>query len=1166
MNFRTFVPILWLIYQALIPASLAWAQNKPGEQIPRLLNLKKLTIGPGDNFQGIMTADSGKFIFTHIVGQSQALYQQSVGSFGSQAFLDSNEDATNPALSLDGKLVAYTSYKKNSRGDICYSDLMGKVIDCLAQSQSADSEPFWLSSGKIGFVSRDFSSNLSRLMAWDISSKKTEVVHSESIWSPQFSPALNQLVYVSGSKHNKHGKSLFIKDLNKKTSFELLIDLPGISSSPQFSDDGYIYFTQYINDTNQDHILDGNDNGVIFRLKNQEARAEHLVFPEQLTSVANNCSYPKPTKDQLILSCAFEGTLDLYAIPLTGIIPSSWSEALLLDAHMTARSYADRVLILNNLRFRYPQKYKNNDIITQIFSNHFLLREWDAARYYGENLQQSATSIQAKSYYALINTWIDLEQETERLPSRQVTAEYTRNLKKWQSAIEKHKAVPHLRALVLLNTYISSHNENLAKKSFTQLLPQSFTYDIEYYFYNFLAERLFDPSRDYASLKEVLTITINKVSKNPVSQAFYSMKLLKLIASKPLAQRTQEINESLRKFPEESLPHKLFLAEKYTLDMIAAPDEKGRLAAYKPLDKLMSANRDDYHLNKNIYIRAINNLASNLLVTELDYIASTWLRYTKNDSTEAAYAREQYILANLDQAYEKMATGRPVPATGHFWGVVMATDDLEGHFGYISATELAKKSELADSSYAKVVNKRVSAAAYNYVQAVTKILRTPVLTVDTIDEALKLVETDVADFDNPAMKYLFIGYLYLEKTLLSSKGFSFDQDAQQKAHHYLLLAYDSGFLNKRVAASALMNLGLLHMTARNYSLAAKFLSARESLGFANDNEAKDYYWFLSKSLFYNRSYLEAADALKRGLDTSKDVHFTLAARERRALYLGLAGKNQEAIKDYQALYPQLGQYTAATQAKIMLNYGYNLLLSKDLPKAQAQLQDSLKRIRKLDAQKESDTKLVRFEPLRIEATALGLLAKASASDRDKEAHLRARLGVLETMTKDPSRYYQKKDDLLRLQIKLALQLTNLKQSPAANWPLVFTKLNLFLDEGGNILDQSIFNSLKNFYLWSGANPTANIDKTTFANADEILQKIAIAFKDIKENQYFLFLSRYKIHAYKVMSEVSMKKRAAQEGSANIKKLFEENQGPKLNEMFKGEMDDINLILTKHGVG
>ena len=43
-------------------------------------------------------------------------------------------------------------------------------------------------------------------------------------------------------------------------------DLPGASAMPAFSVDGeWLYFTQFLNDTNLDGAIDGNDHGVLFR-------------------------------------------------------------------------------------------------------------------------------------------------------------------------------------------------------------------------------------------------------------------------------------------------------------------------------------------------------------------------------------------------------------------------------------------------------------------------------------------------------------------------------------------------------------------------------------------------------------------------------------------------------------------------------------------------------------------------------------------------------------------------------------------------------------------------------------------------------------------------------------------------------------------------------------
>lgn len=71
-----------------------------------------------------------------------------------------------------------------------------------------------------------------------------------------------------------------------------------------------MYFAQFSNDTNADSRIDGNDNGVLFRIPaTRITDANAVILPEQLTTAEQNCNYPAPGRDYLYMTCAFEGTL-----------------------------------------------------------------------------------------------------------------------------------------------------------------------------------------------------------------------------------------------------------------------------------------------------------------------------------------------------------------------------------------------------------------------------------------------------------------------------------------------------------------------------------------------------------------------------------------------------------------------------------------------------------------------------------------------------------------------------------------------------------------------------------------------------------------------------------------------------------------------------------------
>ena len=93
-----------------------------------------------------------------------------------------------------------------------------------------------------------------------------------------------------------------------------------------------------------------------------------------------------------------------------------------------------------------------------------------------------------------------------------------------------------------------------------------------------------------------------------------------------------------------------------TLKIVEAPDEKAKQTeAYRDLDKLMSSSRSDYFLRKALYVRAILNFADASNFQYLNFIANNWLRYTDHQDTEFAYAREVFVNATLDRAYDNFA-------------------------------------------------------------------------------------------------------------------------------------------------------------------------------------------------------------------------------------------------------------------------------------------------------------------------------------------------------------------------------------------------------------------------------------------------------------------------------------------------------------------------------
>jgi hypothetical protein len=177
------------------------------------------------------------------------------------------------------------------------------------------------------------------------------------------------------------------------------VALPGTSGFPTLSkDEQYIYFSHYLNDTNQDGIIDGNDNSVLFRLPVSKLPEKGDVFPEQLTLAESNCSYPRISGDKLLATCASGGTLDLFELPATGVVPAHWDAAKIWNAHRTARTYAERILLLSALKYRFPNQISELAIDERLLSDHMLAGDSSAARYYAKKLQKASSGEKASLY------------------------------------------------------------------------------------------------------------------------------------------------------------------------------------------------------------------------------------------------------------------------------------------------------------------------------------------------------------------------------------------------------------------------------------------------------------------------------------------------------------------------------------------------------------------------------------------------------------------------------------------------------------------------------------------------------------------------------------------------------------------------------------------------
>lgn len=1015
------------LFIPLAPLHAETITAKRISSVIKLIPLKKMTVGPDDQYHGWIHPSGDQLVFTRKSDLAPHICSQNIQSGEVTEILPLSADSEEPSFSPEGEL-AFTYYQFHATGDICRKKSATKdaPVTCLKIENGEPSSPFWKSSKELGYLLKDSWTQNSRLIVENLETGKKEVLAEGNIWSPAmkaggkylFYNAMVDLQRVLVAKHLPTGKIKIIR-----------FSLPGISGFPAVSDDEqYLYFSHYLNDTNNDNVIDGNDNSVIFRAPiqrlfpnesfhsdnsglTQPPSPQDEFFPEQLTSVDSNCSFPRPYQNEIYATCAFEGALDLYQLPTTGIVPSQWDEATLHNAHQTARSYSDRLLILNTLKYRFPSPSRTS-LENRILNNHLLADDLASSKYYLGRLTATAAPEQ-KPFYTLLNLYLEAREKKKIQKSNEVTPSLERAILEIHSKMDTVHGYTRFKKILkgLLHTLLNQPEKSAA--FLRDVHFDSTTLPLERYFYFELARWTLPRVEKSGSnlkwtsqtSKELEAIYFQMMSAPELSEESHIYYAFHYLTELGLGRENIQTRISRVLKMNHNLPSpisSLLKSEAISLNLIQAKNDQAKSNTYRELDQLMSVTRDNYFLRKAMYIRSILNFAEAQEFRYLDFVATTWLRYTRNDDTEFASAREVYAIANLDQAYGALGQKNPSLASNYFFGSLTLTDDLESHFGYIQAKVATQQRALLDERYKNLKLHQQIEDHLKYVEALLILIdahpssETDVKHLDLALEKLRSMEQD----RDSAVRYLLMGYCSLEKLLKLGAGYELPQSLFESAHRDLMLAYDQGLDHVRIKASALMNLGLLHQRALNHGLAAKFFAKRKLFGFVSEDETIRFAWLYARSLFYNHQPQQASLEIQSVLKPHLPARISIPLQERLAFYLQSAGQYSEAARIYSSILshshpsPMSNKSKEAASAtgeletnfaKIYLSYGYTLFKLKQNDEAKIALTRSLEYAESLKFIPKGKTRWIDFQPVRLKLIGYGLLSQIGTPTQRLEA-------------------------------------------------------------------------------------------------------------------------------------------------------------------------------------
>lgn len=1008
--------------------------QKKISETKRLIPLQKLTVGPDDQYNADRSPDGEVLIFTHKADLVASLHVQNLATGDVTPLLPGDADSQEPSVAEDGR-IAFTYFKYNAAGDICYlnsvappretSEISARTeaeIKCLkrgaGQESRQRSNPFWRSRDEIGYLERDFMGRVSNIVVENLSQHSRQILASGPLWSPSMRSGGRILTYIELSTEG--ARRLVVKDLSNGQTRALSFALPGISGFPQIDNEGkYLYFSHFFNDTNGDQQIDGNDNAVVFRVRIEEAlKATGEIFPEQLTSVETSCSFPRPWRERILLTCAFEGSLDIYDSAASGIVPTDWNIAKIENALETSRSYQDHILLLNTLKYRAPGL--KTEVEEKILGDHFQAGDSRAARFYLER----RLAVKKESSYLVLNEYLRASELMKKQVPGEVSAEFRRAIMNMDADVLKIRESTALSPIVRGHLMMMIDQPGEAEKYFrlASVSIKNRQRPISLVLYFSLAEELSQrKSKDRAGFLFDPYLRMMKAPElSEQSHVYYSVEFLKTLhaENKDRVFRVKWIEKALQA-KLSSAVEAVMKSELRSLELIAiGPADskdfgivKRKTTAYAALDKILSETRDRYFVRRATYLRAIVNFNEAAEFQFLSFVVTNWLRYTKGDDTEFAYAREVYSNSTYEQAYNVFSKNGWQLAENYFSEAIVLTDDLEAHVGYIqSRLKRNLRAELTED-YQQLTKRGFVGENIKFVDAYLSIIDAESKSgsdAGVLDQAILKLESMTEGRDAP-VRHLLLGWCRLEKVLRTTDGLAIDGRLFQAAHRDLMLAYDLGRENPRIRASALMDLAILHQRAQNHGTAVRYFGLRKTYGFLNEKDRASFEYLYAASLAYARRTEKAADELK----TVAPEMRSLPIEEREAFHLAMSGRHKEAIAIYTRILDEKKIVDSENLAKAHLVRGFALLKLKNFKEAQLALESAARLASEFKPRKRLREELIDFEPKRVELVALGLLSQVGP-EPSRLGALKRRLEVLDQSKKIV-------DDVEKLKIQALVQ-------------------------------------------------------------------------------------------------------------------------------------------------
>jgi cellulose synthase operon protein C len=856
----------------------------------------RLTAGPANQYLGAQAPDGRELYFASDEESTTQIYLQDLTTGIPQLAFDELADVTWPRVSPDGSHLLYISYREDAAGDLCVRDILGRPGNrklgprrCVTGPESAELQAVWFPDGRsMAVVTRPGLHGDFELRRVTLDGKLGERLTAGSVTSPALSPDGRWVIAVPVQRGSRDvgpsflGRStgglelVALSSASASAPLRIPFDLPGTSAMPAFSLDGkWLYFSQFLNDTNLDGDIDGNDHGVLFRAPFADGK---VGAPEQLSSARWSCQYPVPAADRLIATCLQAGSLDVFSLPLTGAMPPQWSVSptqlaeRIDDELASSRDRWERLLLL-------AHRGDTPAVQREMIRLHLELGEYESATFYAARLERSDVAAGA-----VLRELAEQRKAERSLGRGALSAPFVTAA---QARLQRLASITHPLSIVARSEILDTLGQEDAARSVLTGLDVSDPLVAALY-----ADRLLALYRDDPRYFELF----RPVAEDNLGHAETFVR--ELLRGAARSKRTEIVESWLRRVDPYSDLAFLLELERALADLSAESQEQVRERVF-----LL------YRKNKDLARRKalVGATLRRALDIDNDYLlynfANSWVSYVPRERAERRRAERLYQDAVFERAYVEAARGAHADARGYFYGVTLQSESLEAHAGFIEM-RLAEGNDPAKDypgQFSDVVN--------GYVRAYLGARRLPELAGRAdASEHRRVADAAIAELSAISRQapqrsevHLLWGYVAHQRFLRTG-----DRLAAVEANAHALIALDLARDNARTRAAVLDSLGRLQSSVGNYGIALGWLEQRAKLPFTSPLAQLSHCLALARARYHTSDSLGAATDGDRCLELTKAgdlARFRPVALDRSALYHLAAAQPEPAAARYAELWP-----------------------------------------------------------------------------------------------------------------------------------------------------------------------------------------------------------------------------------------------------------------------